>query len=29
LILTLFNALIGKFFFKDGSRYEGEFKDGK
>ena len=28
LILTLFNALIGKYFYNDGARYEGEFKDG-
>jgi len=24
----LFNALIGKYFYNDGARYEGEFKDG-
>jgi len=29
LILTLFNAFIGKFFWNDGSRYEGEWKDDK
>jgi len=29
LILTLFNTLIlGKFFYNDGERYEGEWKDG-
>jgi len=27
LILTLFNALIGKLFSNDGARYEGKFKD--
>jgi len=25
LILTLFNTLIGEFFFNNGDRYEGEF----
>jgi len=25
----LFNALIGKFFWNDGDRYEGEWKDNK
>ena len=29
LILTLFNAWIGKFFYNDGDRYEGEWKYGK
>jgi len=29
LILTLLNALIGKEFYNDGDRYEGEWKDGK
>jgi len=29
LILTLFNALIGKKFYNNGDRYEGEWKDGK
>ena len=29
LILILFNTLIGKFFYNDEDRYEGEFKDGK
>ena len=29
LILTLFIALIGKFFGNDGRRYEGEWKDDK
>ena len=29
LILTLFNAFIGKYFCKDGRRYEGECKDDK
>jgi len=29
LILTLLNALIGKLFYNDGGRYEGEWKDGK
>jgi len=24
----LFNAFIGKYFWKDGNRYEGEWKDG-
>jgi len=28
LILALFNALIGEFFFNDGGKYEGEWKDG-
>ena len=28
MILTLFNALIGKKFWKNGDRYEGEWKDG-
>jgi len=28
LILTLFNAFIGKYFWNDGNRYEGEWKDG-
>jgi len=27
LILTLFNAFIGKLFFNAESRYEGEWKD--
>jgi len=29
LILTLFNALIGKCFYKEGNRYVGEWKDGE
>jgi len=29
LILTLFNAFIGKMFFNAESRYEGEWKDDK
>jgi len=29
LILTLFNASIGKIFLKSGDKYEGEWKDGK
>jgi hypothetical protein len=29
LILTLFNAFIGEFFYNQGDRYEGEWKDGK
>jgi len=29
LILTLFNNLIGKFFFNDERRYDGEWKDNK
>ena len=29
LILTLFNALIGKKLYNNGDRYEGEWKDGK
>jgi len=29
LILTLFNAWIGKEFYNNGDRYEGEWKDGK
>ena len=29
LILKLFNIFIGKYFFNDGARYEGEWKDDK
>jgi len=29
LILIMFNALIGKYFYNSGSIYEGEWKDGK
>ena len=29
MILTLFNAFIGKMFFNAESRYEGEWKDDK
>jgi len=29
LILTLFNDLIGEFFYNNGDRYEGEWKDDK
>jgi len=25
----LFNASIGKFFWNDGEKYEGEWRDGK
>ena len=28
LLLILFNALIGKYFWNDGDRYEGEWKNG-
>jgi len=28
-ILTLFNAFPGKYFGKDGRKYEGEYKLGK
>ena len=27
MILTLFNAFIGKFFGNNGDRYEGDWKD--
>ena len=27
LILTLFNAWTGEFFYNNGDRYEGEFRD--
>ena len=29
LILTLFNAFLGKHFYNDEVRYEGEWKDDK
>jgi len=29
LILTLSNTLIGKYFYNDEGRYEGEWKNGK
>ena len=29
LILTLLNDVIGKEFYSSGTRYEGEWKDGK
>ena len=28
-ILTLLNSSIGKYFYNSGSRYEGEWRDGK
>ena len=28
-ILTIFNILIGEYFWNNGDKYEGEFKDGQ